>query len=235
MSQLPDLVCLPPAGAGPSIFRDWQRSDPTVRAPSIPGREGRFREASAVDLRRLADRIAVEIAPKLRLRYGLFGYSMGGTVALLLAERLAAMGRPGPEVLFVLGALSPDRLHQGTERLHLLGSDDFWDEIARIGGTPDEILRDPDMRALFEPALRDDFRLCDGYRHVGPGYRLSCPVHVFVAKNDHLVGEDSATDWARHTTGRTELHVIDGDHMLDARSFAALNPTLRELWPGLVW
>src|SRR5690606_18672198 len=125
----------------------------------------------------------------LQSRYGLFGYSMGGTVAMLLAQRLVAMGRPEPEALFLLGALSPDHLHDGTEGLHLLDSAEFWSEIARMGGTPDEILHDKEMRALFEPALRDDFRICDSYTHAEGAFRLSCPVHVFVARDDHLVGE----------------------------------------------
>lgn len=231
MAALPDLICLPPAGAGPGIFRPWQRQDPGIRAPSIPGREARFRDAPTAGLIPLADQIAQETAPALPARYGLFGYSMGGTVALLLARRLAAMGHPAPEALFVLGALSPERLHEGTESLHGLDSDAFWTEIARIGGTPVEILRDREMRALFEPALRQDFRLCGSYRHADDGFRLSCPIHVFVAQDDHLVDAGSALDWARHSTGPTRLHMLDGGHMLPAPAFAALPARIRQLWP----
>lgn len=233
MSTLPALICLPPAGAGPGIFRPWQRLDPAVTAPSIPGREARYNEAPAADLPLLADGIAQDIAPRLPRRYGLFGYSMGGTVAVLLARRLVAMGHPQPEALFLLGALSPERLHKGTEDLYALDSDAFWDEIARIGGTPDEILRDREIRALFEPALRQDFRLCGSYRHADD-FRLTCPVHVFVARDDHLVGDDSAADWARHSTGTTHLHRLDGGHMLEAGAFAALPGRIRHLWPGQV-
>lgn len=230
----PALICLPPAGGGPGLFRPWQRLDPAVVAPSIPGREARFREPPATDLNRLADRIALEIAPALPARHGLFGYSMGGTLALLLARRLMAMGRPAPEALFLLGALAPERLHEGTESLPDLDSRAFWAEIARIGGTPDEILRDAEMRALFEPALRQDFRLCASYRHPGDGFRLSCPVHVFVAGDDHLVDAGSVADWARHTTGPVHLHLLEGGHMLPATAFAALPARIRQLWPGQV-
>ncbi len=229
---MPALICLPPAGGGPGLFRPWQRLDPAIIAPSIPGREARFREAPATDLPRLADQIALEIAPALPPRYGVFGYSMGGTVAVLLARRLIAMGWPAPEALFVLGALPPERLHEGTDSLHDLDSIAFWAEIARIGGTPDEILRDPEMRALFEPALRQDFRLCGSYRHPDDGFRLHCPIHVFVARDDHLVDPDSVADWARHSTGQTHLHLLDGGHMLPAPAFAALPAQIRQVWPG---
>lgn len=231
MADLPQLICLPPAGAGPSIFHSWKRQDPAVTAPSIPGREARFREAPAADLPALANQITVDIVAGLQSRYGLFGYSMGGTVAMLLAQRLIALERSEPEALFLLGALSPDHLHDGTEGLHLLDSATFWNEIERMGGTPDEILHDKEMRALFEPALRDDFRICDSYTHPEGAFRLSCPVHVFVARDDHLVGEDSAEHWAQHTSGPTHLHVLEGGHMLSAGAFAALHRRIRDLWP----
>lgn len=229
-----DLICLPPAGAGPSIFRPWQRADADVRAPQIPGRDARFRDAPAADLPRLADRIALETAPDLPARYGLFGYSMGGTVAYLLARRLSLMGRPAPEALFLLGASAPDRLHEETESLLGLDSAAFWAEIARLGGTPDEILREPDLRDLFEPALRHDFALCARHRVADDGFRLSCPVHVFVAEDDPLVGPDSAQDWARFTTGAVQFHPLSGGHMLGAPAFAALLGRIRALWPAPV-
>lgn len=227
----PTLICLPPAGAGPSIFRPWLRRDQATRAPSIPGREGRFREDPATDLSRLADRIAVEIARDLPARYGLFGYSMGGTVAFLLARRLAAIGLPAPEAVFVLGALAPDRLGAGVPGLHLLDSDAFWDEIARLGGTPDEILRDPELRDLFEPGLRGDFALCDGYRHLDDGFRLACPVHVFTAEDDHLVGADDAEAWAGHA-GVVHPHRLRGGHFLGPDAFLRLHDRIRALWPA---
>lgn len=225
------LICLPPAGAGPSLFRPWQRIDPQVSAPTIPGREGRYHEPAPGDLRRLVDRLAVENAAALPARYALFGYSMGGTVALLLARRLVAMGLPAPEALFVLGAPPPDRLRDGTTGFHHLNSDAFWSEIRRLGGTPDEIIADPDLRALFEPALRQDFRICDDYLHVDDGFRLACPIHVFAAEDDHLITADDAAHWGAFTRAGAQVHAIRGGHMLDAPSFAALHGRIRALLP----
>ncbi|MDO5611875.1 MAG: thioesterase domain-containing protein [Paracoccus sp. (in: a-proteobacteria)] len=222
------LICLPPAGAGPSIFRPWQRDDPGICAPQIPGRETLFRDPPAPDLPRLADRIALAVAPTLPASYAVFGYSMGGTVAYLLARRLMRMGRPAPQALFLLGASAPDRLHQETAGLLALDSAGFWAEIARLGGTPDAILADPELRDLFEPALRHDFGLCARHRDDGD-FRLPCPVHVFVAADDPLVGDDSVQDWARFTTGMAYLHPLPGRHMLDAPAFAALLTTIRRL------
>ncbi|WP_050526979.1 thioesterase II family protein [Pseudorhodobacter aquimaris] len=156
MSDLSQLVCLPPAGAGPSLFRPWQQNDPNVIAPAIPGREALFREAAPTDLATLADNIADRVAPTLGKEYGIFGYSLGGTLAYLLAERLVARGLPAPNAAFTLGALAPHRLAQGTEDILALDGQAFWAQIARIGGTPPEILNDAGLRALFEPGLRAD-------------------------------------------------------------------------------
>ncbi|MFV0474010.1 MAG: thioesterase II family protein [Pikeienuella sp.] len=223
------LICLPPAGAGPSLFQPWRRADPHVEAPAIPGREARFREKEADSLEMLADGLAADIAARPPRRYALFGYSMGGTVAFLLAERLAARGLPGPEAFFVLGAPAPHLLGVGVDGLHRLETGDFWREIAGLGGTPDEILNDPEMRALFEPALRADFRLCGAHRPRATGFRLGCPVHVFVADEDHLVDGDCAAAWRPYVAEPARLHRIAGGHMLGPAAFAALLGAIRAL------
>ncbi|MEP2640107.1 alpha/beta fold hydrolase [Roseobacter sp.] len=231
MTLCPTLVCLPPAGAGPSLFRGWQRDDPQVIAPSLPGREARYRDAAAPTLEALADLIAQDIGPTLPPQYGLFGYSMGGTVAMLLAERLIARGCPPPQVVFTLGALAPDHLKDGTSRMHGQDSAAFWDDIARIGGTPDEILQSAELRALFEPTLRQDFALCHGYTPAQPVFQVPCPVQVYVAQNDPFVGPDSAQDWARFTTDEVTFTPLEGNHMLDPDAFRALRSRLLAHWP----
>ena len=224
------LICLPPAGAGPSLFRPWIAADACVEAPGLPGREGRFREPPAPDLGALADRLAEDLAPRLPPRYALFGYSMGGALAALLAERLSRRGLPGPEALFVLGAHAPSRLGEGVARLHALSSEAFWAEVARLGGTPREILESPEMRELFEPALRADFRLCAEFRAPPAAPRLACPVHVFVGEDDPLVGPDCLADWQACAQGPVHLHPIGGGHMLPPPAFAALHGRIRSLW-----
>lgn len=233
MSADPILICLPPAGAGPSLFRDWMRDDARVIAPGLPGREARFREAAPNGLAALADllaaELAAEIAPQSPAPYAIFGYSMGGTLGYLIAERLVARGLPQPLGLVLLGATAPDRLAARTGAIHARDSAGFWEDIARIGGTPAEILADADLRALFEPALRQDFARCADYRHEDRGFRLSAPIHAFVAAQDHLVGVASATDWAGFSRAGCRLHRIEGKHMLDAAALRALRAPIRRL------
>ncbi|MBE3640582.1 thioesterase II family protein [Mangrovicoccus algicola] len=230
--RLPALICLPPAGAGASNFRPWMRRDAAVMAPALPGRDARLREEAPATMTARAACLAAELAPALPPRYGLFGYSMGGTLACLLARELAARGLPGPEVVFVLGALPPDRLADGTRRLDLLERDSagFWKEIARMGGTPAELLQDAGLRALFEPVLRADFAACAAGR-IPPGPPLDCPVEVFAARGDHVVSRDEAQGWARFTRATMRLHPLEGGHMLDRPQLDALLPRLRGLWP----
>ncbi|QCO55736.1 thioesterase [Pseudorhodobacter turbinis] len=234
MSDLSQLICLPPAGAGPSLFRPWQQNDPTVIAPAIPGREALFRARPLPDLATLAEDIAKRVAAEITPGYGLFGYSLGGTLAYLLAERLVARGLPAPEVVFTLGALAPHRLGGGIQDILTLDGNAFWDEIARIGGTPPEILNDPELRAFFEPGLRADFRLCKTYQPPKRGFRLPCPIEVFVADRDHLVGSDSAADWSEYTRQHVCLNRIAGGHMLNAVQFKALLGRIRKHWPEKV-
>ncbi|MEM8570005.1 MAG: alpha/beta fold hydrolase [Pseudomonadota bacterium] len=229
MSTSAPLICLPPAGAGPSVFRSWQRQDKAIIAPQIPGREARFRDSLPSSLEELADGLAAELYPNLPTDYALFGYSMGGTLALLLAQRFIEMGGPSPLRLFVLGAQGPDRLHEGTSEIATLDENAFWSEIARIGGTPIEVISDPDLRQLFETPLRADFRICSTYRHNPELPALPCEIHAFVAQDDHLVEPDSIESWAKQSRTKAQLHRIPGRHMLTEDEFMALHRQVRSL------
>ena len=85
--------------------------------------------------------------------------------------------------------------------------------LSRIGGTPDDVLKNAEIRDMFEPLLRADFR-------------LSCPVHVFVADDDHMVSPDSAAGWADFTTEQMSLHPIPGRHMLEPDVMTQLLPQI---------
>ena len=228
MVPLP-LFCLPPAGAGPSLFRKWHATDNSVVTPSLPGRETRIRDPLPDSLVSLADLLADEIAPTLPAQYAWFGYSMGATLTYEITRRLDARGGPLPQAMFVLASNPPNELLRDPVLLHQLDSEAFWAELGRIGGTPDDVLAHPEIRELFEPILRADFRNCEEYEHRADGFRLSCPLHVFVADQDHMVSVEDAAGWQEFTTGPMALHTIRGRHMLNEPAFLGLLSRINEL------
>lgn len=233
MPTPPQLLCLPPAGTGPSLYHPWKiRHNDRIEtiAVSLPGREARISEPLPTSLETLADRLAGDLEPRTKRRYAMFGYSMGALLAYEIVRRWTRAGLPGPEVFFILACNPPDRVLDNREQFHPLESDAFWKEIARLGGTPKELLDMPEALVLFEPMVRNDFRICETYQH-RPGTPLDCPAHVFIAEGDSLVDKQTAAGWRDFVTGEVTLHTIPGIHMLERPAFDALLDKLLSLWP----
>ncbi len=233
MSPLPQLLCFPPAGGGPSVYYPWVqgRDRLDVHAVPVPGRETRMAEPLPRSLDALADMLADELAPRTMKRYAMFGYSMGAVLAYEVARRWARRGLPPPEVVFILSCNPPDRLLAGRGAIHAMPAAAFWQTILDLGGTPRELLDIPELRTLFEPILRNDFRICETYEHRTDGTRLNCPAHAFIADGDALADAETADGWRAFFTGPFQMHALRGNHMLEKAPFAALLDSVLALWP----
>src|SRR5436305_4752920 len=85
------LFCLPFAGGGASVFREWADGlplDVDVWPAQLPGRETRYRHPAYVRMDRLVANLAAAVRPHLDRPFALFGHSMGSLVALELAREL---------------------------------------------------------------------------------------------------------------------------------------------------
>ncbi|MCZ4431403.1 thioesterase domain-containing protein [Agrobacterium sp. SOY23] len=232
MTVRPRLICLPPAGAGPSLFRSWVHSESIfdVFPVPLPGREAHFTKPLPRDIESLADHVAGEISGLLQAPYALFGYSMGAVVAYELLRNLSIRRLPLPHAFYILGSNAPDRVLEGREPIHIMSSEDFHQSLVEIGGTPEAILRDREAMALFEPVLRNDFRICETYEFTPPHAPVALPVHVFVADADHLVSWSAAHAWESCIGSNVTMHRIEGSHMLPPQAFAGFIGKLGQLW-----
>ena len=236
MQQRPRLICLPPAGAGPSLYRPWMNRHPghaDVVPVSLPGREARIAEPLPASLDELADRLAEELEEQLVGRFALFGYSMGALLGLELVRRWERWGLPAPDVMFVLACNAPDRLLAGRDPIHQMPASLFRQTLRDIGGTPTEILDNQEAMALFEPVLRNDFRICETYDAPSDGRLVECGAHVFVADQDNLVRWEDATGWADFIGGDLRMHRLQGNHMLERAQFDAVLDAALDLWLGM--
>lgn len=229
----PTLLCLPPAGVGPSLFRPWTLSAAgamRVHPVSLPGREARFNDPLPASLDALADRLAEELEPQIAGRYAVFGYSMGALLGYELGRRWVRWGLRAPDMFFALGCNAPDRMVLDRKPFHTMNSQDFRQALVDLGGIHDEILNNAEAMALFEPVLRNDFRLCETYEHSLERGRLACPAHVFVADGDDFIGWEAACAWSEFVDGKVEMHRLEGRHMIDRNTFGALPARLEALW-----
>jgi surfactin synthase thioesterase subunit len=227
------LLCLPPAGAGASLFFPWLDTAPAdieVCPVSLPGREDRLREPLPASIAALADALAETLAPSLDLPYAVLGYSMGALLGYELLQRWQARGLRQPDLFIALAARAPGVPFSRETPLHTLDRDAFRKTLADLGGTPPELLANEDAMALFEPILRNDLRISEDYAGAR-GWRMDCPVLGLYGRRDTLLGESDVSAWRDCTSARFDLQTMDEPHMLGRAGFMQVLRTVAARWP----
>ena len=205
------LVCLPYAGGGASLFARWSERLPEeveVVAVQLPGREDRIAEHPFLYRPALVERLAEETFPVLNRIPVFFGYSMGALLAYELA--CVAADTPAAPRALLLGARAAPHLDDGPRIAHL-DDERFLAHIREYNGTPPEILAHEEILSLVLPALRADFALCES-APPPVGTTLSCPVSTYAGANDRYASPSAVDAWRNVTTGSFRCTVFPGDH-----------------------
>ncbi|WP_018657896.1 thioesterase II family protein [Actinomadura flavalba] len=208
------LFCLPHAGGSAVAYRPWVKEiSPAVEVQAVqyPGRADRMGDALVSDAGQLARLIAGAMAPLMDRPAALFGHSMGAVLAYEVTRLLEERGHR-PLHLFASGT-RPPHARGDREDVPIWQRDDdgVVAAMAELGGTDADALRDPELRELVLPYVRNDFRLIEEYEH-RPGHRLAVPVTAFAGTADTHAGPDQVAAWAEVTEGPFALRVFEGDH-----------------------
>lgn len=206
------LVCLPHAGGSASYYHPLSAAlSPDVEALVVqyPGRQDRRAEPLVDDLHVLADRISDALAAEPG-PLALFGHSMGAVLAYEVTRRLERDGRD-VTALFVSGRRAPSTHRE--EKLHRVGDAQLLDEMRRLSGTEASLLDDEEIVRMVLPAIRNDFRAVETYRHQPGGEpELRCPVTALIGADDPRVTAAEAGQWRVHTSAPFDLHTYPGGH-----------------------
>ncbi|XP_015829547.1 S-acyl fatty acid synthase thioesterase, medium chain isoform X2 [Nothobranchius furzeri] len=87
---------------------------------------------------------------------------------------------------------------------------DFLRWLTSIGGTPPELLENPEVLKLFLPALKADLHVVENFSYGKPDVPiLSCPLTCFDGRED--VPHDLQA-WRDVTSGEFTVRMFDGSH-----------------------
>ena len=207
------LLCLPHAGAGAGAYRAWSRRLPESVAGcpvQPPGRQHRRAEPPITSAAEMARRLAPEIIELVRPPYALFGHSTGALSAFEVSREIRRLGGALPVQLFVAGRRAP-AIPPIRTRLAGLSTEELATVLRRMGGTPEEVLADPQLLELLQPLLVADFQVSEVYDY-RPEPRLPMPITAFASTRDHFADAEQVDGWRHETSARFRRLVLDGGH-----------------------
>ena len=228
------LIWFPHAGGSASFYRAWADDFPPdieLLVVQYPGREERISEPAIDDMAVLTAHVARALEPELDRPVALFGHSMGASVAFEVAAALERRHPLSVRRLFVSARPAPSCDAGGV--VHLADDEGLLDHVDALGGTDSGLLREPELRRLILPVLRNDYRLIETYR---PDHRqvLDAPVVAFAGDRDPQVTPDQLRRWRESTRGDFRMHVFTGDHFyLTHRRPAVIAEIVKELREGV--
>jgi medium-chain acyl-[acyl-carrier-protein] hydrolase len=205
------LFCFPYAGGGVGIFRSWSGSlSPDVEIVGIrmPGRESRLAEPPYTRWQPLVDDLSIELWPLFDRPFVLFGHSFGAMLAYEIASAICQRGRL-PEALIV-SACRPPHERARSRAPYDAPSEAFWDWVMRLDGTPLDVLRDPDLRAALEPAMRADLQLAETWH--ATKFRFDRPLVAFAGARDRVVPPEQIAGWRGYTECAFRYCEFPGGH-----------------------
>lgn len=87
--------------------------------------------------------------------------------------------------------------------------------LRQMGGTPPEILAEPELLRALVPTLRADLAVLSTHGF-HPKARLDVRIHGFAGDNDPNAPPEQMLAWQEYTTAPFDLDVVHGGHFFDA-------------------
>lgn len=208
---IPTVFCFPFAGGSGYSYNGFKKCAKNVRIQpiEIPGRGKRIVENLISDIELIADDAFAQIRNNLGSPYAIYGHSMGSIIAYLTTVRIVDAALPKPMHVFVSGRGGPV-MEERDLPAYDLPRHQFFSKLKEMGGSPTDLLDDPDIASHFEPILRADFKAIEKYQ-----YRqhdpLDVPLTCFIG-NDEGVTDDEVQGWQRETLHSLEVVRFPGKH-----------------------
>jgi pyochelin biosynthetic protein PchC len=212
------LVCFPHAGgSGGTYVECFADLRPLVDVVGVqlPGRGWRSSEPALDSMPALVVALAGELEGDHRTPWLFFGHSFGGALAYAVAERLQRQTPEFPLAALIVSSCPPPHLPSRRARaLWQLPRAEFFSELHKLSGLPEDILSNTKLQDWVEPALRADIRARDVWAagFVAPSGRLGIPIFPVGGTLDPSVPAEDLEGWASYTERASDVCLFEGGH-----------------------
>jgi medium-chain acyl-[acyl-carrier-protein] hydrolase len=208
------LFCLPHAGAGSVIYREWHTDFPEsvdVCAIEPPGRLARRKDPSIVDATEFAEALATALEPYLDLPFAFFGYSLGALMAFECARVLRRRRKLEPSTLMFAAHKAPHMPYRQPS-IRREPKVPFVRELERRYGPLEPVIKaDPEMLDMIIDIMRGDLGMIEAY-----SYRdeqpFACPILALGGKQDVSMIPEELDGWRAQTTSAFRAEWLPGGH-----------------------
>lgn len=218
------LVCFAYAGGSSATYLPWLKllhPDVELVVCQLPGRGTRLFEDPYDQIEPLVQDLCKAIHPLCDMPLVFFGHSMGSKVAYELCLAMQANNLPLPVHFIASAAAAPFHIRRKAP-IHDLPEKEFIAALSKLNGTPQQVLNNPELMALFLPALRADFKLVETY--INPS-RTIVPTRLTLMGGvmDETVSPSELADWNKLFTLTSKIRWFEGDHFyINHKTFAVL-------------
>ncbi|KAJ4459874.1 putative gramicidin dehydrogenase [Paratrimastix pyriformis] len=223
------VFCFPYTGGGGAMFCRLPVPPGVDLIPlQYPGRQSRLREQPIDNLSELTRQIIAVILPILQqapmVPFCFFGYSMGGVVAIRVAQRLQNQHCLSPRAMLFAATVAPHKVEVESPPIYTLPEAKFIARVTQIFSmSPMEV----EVMSTQQAALRADLQLIEDAAPfpepcVAP---LQCPFVHFYGTADTVYPRQFYEALRSYTSGAVRTHILDGlGHFFDTA------PQWRLLW-----
>jgi len=206
------IICLPYAGGSGFAFQSlepfWPKSW-KIKTLTYPGRGQKIEDALLYKMEELVEDCWLQIKDIIHTPYLLFGHSLGGRVAYLLAHKAKQNHKNLPTHLFISGTYGPSVLSKKPYR-YSLPKMELKAILKNYGAIQEEILNDEDAFDFFEPIIRADFQVAETWQY-SKKEKLSIPTTVITGTEEDMK-ESEILLWQKEFDLEVNFKKLSGNH-----------------------
>ena len=209
------VIFFPYAGASAYSYATWKKyfpDDIELCFLELAGRGARMKEPFYKNVKEAVDDVFSILKKEVQdSNYYIFGHSMGSLIAFELFYKIEEENFKLPNHIFFSGRNPPD-LCKSLKKISHLNDLEFLNEVKKYGGILEEIYSDDELRDIFIPILRADFKLLEDYEYIKHNSQINCNITALYGKNDMSTSREKIRKWKNHAGKDFTLVQFLGEH-----------------------